>query len=195
MCIRDSLNADNQTPGFQFNFDEVVTDFVHADINATNTGPGYFWSPLSDLHNNGRYYVTRFALVKNAGDIGIGTVSFTVASTSYQDLAGNLGTVDKSKSFTYDAVAPTVTLTPGITDTLGIGATTTLTFLWSEEVDDFDDLTDIGVTTSGTNSTGTVTDLTASSANSLVYTAVYTCLLYTSPSPRDRTRSRMPSSA
>ena len=24
---------------------------------------------------------------------------------------------------------------------------------------------------------------------------VYTCLLYTSPSPRDRTRSRMPSSA
>ena len=26
-------------------------------------------------------------------------------------------------------------------------------------------------------------------------THVYTCLLYTSPSPRDRTRSRMPSSA
>ena len=26
-------------------------------------------------------------------------------------------------------------------------------------------------------------------------TAVYACLLYTSPSPRDRTRSRMPSSA
>ena len=26
-------------------------------------------------------------------------------------------------------------------------------------------------------------------------TAPYTCLLYTSPSPRDRTRSRMPSSA
>ena len=25
--------------------------------------------------------------------------------------------------------------------------------------------------------------------------AVYSCLLYTSPSPRDRTRSRMPSSA
>ena len=26
-------------------------------------------------------------------------------------------------------------------------------------------------------------------------TGIYTCLLYTSPSPRDRTRSRMPSSA
>ena len=27
------------------------------------------------------------------------------------------------------------------------------------------------------------------------YIPAYTCLLYTSPSPRDRTRSRMPSSA
>ena len=29
----------------------------------------------------------------------------------------------------------------------------------------------------------------------MIVEAVYTCLLYTSPSPRDRTRSRMPSSA
>ena len=29
----------------------------------------------------------------------------------------------------------------------------------------------------------------------LVFTDAYRCLLYTSPSPRDRTRSRMPSSA
>ena len=28
-----------------------------------------------------------------------------------------------------------------------------------------------------------------------VYPSAYACLLYTSPSPRDRTRSRMPSSA
>ena len=28
-----------------------------------------------------------------------------------------------------------------------------------------------------------------------IVTPLYTCLLYTSPSPRDRTRSRMPSSA
>ena len=32
-------------------------------------------------------------------------------------------------------------------------------------------------------------------ANSLVYAAMYTCLLYTSPSPRDGLLSRMPSSA
>ena len=29
----------------------------------------------------------------------------------------------------------------------------------------------------------------------VIHCAAYTCLLYTSPSPRDRTRSRMPSSA
>ena len=28
-----------------------------------------------------------------------------------------------------------------------------------------------------------------------IYAHIWTCLLYTSPSPRDRTRSRMPSSA
>ena len=31
--------------------------------------------------------------------------------------------------------------------------------------------------------------------NNLAYASYDTCLLYTSPSPRDRTRSRMPSSA
>ena len=34
-----------------------------------------------------------------------------------------------------------------------------------------------------------------SSANFLIFELPKTCLLYTSPSPRDRTRSRMPSSA
>ena len=32
-------------------------------------------------------------------------------------------------------------------------------------------------------------------SNSTKFRNAYTCLLYTSPSPRDRTRSRMPSSA
>ena len=40
--------------------------------------------------------------------------------------------------------------------------------------------------------TAAVTDVTAVQGN---VTANGTCLLYTSPSPRDRTRSRMPSSA
>src|SRR5664280_2444113 len=35
----------------------------------------------------------------------------------------------------------------------------------------------------------------AISAAAMIHGGVYPCLLYTSPSPRDRTRSRMPSSA
>ena len=35
----------------------------------------------------------------------------------------------------------------------------------------------------------------ATSSKLVLPTGIYTCLLYTSPSPRDRTRSRMPSSA
>ena len=45
-----------------------------------------------------------------------------------------------------------------------------------------------GSMTSTTETTSTVTE----TINSMDYN---TCLLYTSPSPRDRTRSRMPSSA
>ena len=36
---------------------------------------------------------------------------------------------------------------------------------------------------------------TKNAVNFLIYEAYHSCLLYTSPSPRDRTRSRMPSSA
>ena len=38
-------------------------------------------------------------------------------------------------------------------------------------------------------------DCDAASENKMITFAITTCLLYTSPSPRDRTRSRMPSSA
>ena len=36
---------------------------------------------------------------------------------------------------------------------------------------------------------------TSRPAGDAMITTIWTCLLYTSPSPRDRTRSRMPSSA
>ena len=45
------------------------------------------------------------------------------------------------------------------------------------------------------NHSGTVDHICASDAEKAAFVAVDTCLLYTSPSPRDRTRSRMPSSA
>ena len=40
-----------------------------------------------------------------------------------------------------------------------------------------------------------ITGLSGSGKSSLAFDTIYACLLYTSPSPRDRTRSRMPSSA
>ena len=46
------------------------------------------------------------------------------------------------------------------------------------------------------NRRGTVADTNSTSDfNELEHERGYSCLLYTSPSPRDRTRSRMPSSA
>ena len=76
-------------------------------------------------------------------------------------------------------------------DTTGVSTTQTLT-------------TDYTVSGAGTDSGGNVTFVTAPASGNTVkiernlaftQTTVYTCLLYTSPSPRDRTRSRMPSSA
>ena len=40
-----------------------------------------------------------------------------------------------------------------------------------------------------------MTGLSGSGKSSLAFDTIYACLLYTSPSPRDRQKSRMPSSA
>ena len=47
----------------------------------------------------------------------------------------------------------------------------------------------------GTNTTQVASTAFVTAAITAVKAALYPCLLYTSPSPRDRTRSRMPSSA
>ena len=50
-----------------------------------------------------------------------------------------------------------------------------------------------GITTAPTNATD-ATKLPLA-GGTVIGNVIHTCLLYTSPSPRDRTRSRMPSSA
>ena len=40
-----------------------------------------------------------------------------------------------------------------------------------------------------------ITGLSGSGKSSLAFDTIYACLLYTSPSPRDKRQSRMPSSA
>ena len=63
----------------------------------------------------------------------------------------------------------------------------------------FNEPADITITCSmptDTSATGNITNLSDNCSTDLTMTvSQVTCLLYTSPSPRDRTRSRMPSSA
>jgi len=62
--------------------------------------------------------------------------------------------------------------------------------------DALSDLTEISYTNLGArNITTTSFTQTSGTATLVLADLVLTCLLYTSPSPRDRTRSRMPSSA
>ena len=51
------------------------------------------------------------------------------------------------------------------------------------------------ISPNGSEKIGGFTDDATLNVNGQAATFVYVCLLYTSPSPRDRTRSRMPSSA
>ena len=47
----------------------------------------------------------------------------------------------------------------------------------------------------GYDTAGRLNNIAHTNGATLIDSFTYTCLLYTSPSPRDRTRSRMPSSA
>ena len=60
----------------------------------------------------------------------------------------------------------------------------------------FNDTTEVDVYFDGSSYSGYVTSLQFKvDYDGVTFDSLYSCLLYTSPSPRDRTRSRMPSSA
>ena len=71
-------------------------------------------------------------------------------------------------------------------------------WVYSGELDVYDFIVDSGVSTNVNTLTGTL-DVQVESINLVdvggIQTLAYTCLLYTSPSPRDGLLSRMPSSA
>ena len=149
----NKINKANATDDIRIIFSEDVTNFVQADVTEVTTG------------GTGNYYsLSRLLGTKNVFDIGYarpgdaeGTVTFSFASTTYEDIAGNLGTEDVSKSFTYDTIAPTITTITADPTTLGPNETATLTFNWSEAVDEFDDADDITVST---GTVGTITEVT-----------------------------------
>jgi len=97
-----------------------------------------------------------------------------------------------------DANWAVVTQTKALTGTTGVALDTPLIRVFRMKVNDA--TTNAGVVQCGV---GAVTSaFTAGNLRAQIdigagqtLMAIYTCLLYTSPSPRDRTRSRMPSSA
>ena len=138
------------------------------------------------LENVGSNVVQDGADISYAGDNYYG-VSFRAVhpdgNTYDYTMAVDTGMALINTRTLVDTTSPTVTLS-STTTTLTGTAPFTVTATFDEAVTGFNDLVnDITI------ANGSVTGITAVSAT------VYTCLLYTSPSPRDRTRSRMPSSA
>ena len=122
--------------------------------------------------------------------VGTGTSFDATVNTTREyrvrqtDSNGNTGTESSGLSITHDDTAPTTTLSAFDT-TLGMGASTSVSITFNENVYGFigSDVTMVG---------GGATSTFSGADGDSLYTI---CLLYTSPSPRDRTRSRMPSSA
>ena len=177
-----AFNADDVTLGLNGTttinaiFAEAVYGFNDGDISLTGNGTT---SAFSGAGGDSSY-----SLLYTAPNIGTGTASFSLAGVMVTDTAGNQNILTDTLSLTYDDTVPTASVTIG-DSTLKIGQQTTVTIDWGETINDSNfDIADLSVNvgTLGETLTETVTDRKY-------------CLLYTSPSPRDRTRSRMPSSA
>ena len=147
------------------------------------------------------------------------TYQFNVKET---DLAGNTSAATSNFAVTGDTTAPSVDNFTLSGTVLKAGDNSTVTLVFSEAVASFSSSGDIALD-NGTVANGTLATMTSSdnitwtgtftptantedASNTLSLATSYTdtagnagpaatCLLYTSPSPRDRTRSRMPSSA
>ena len=134
----------------------------------------------------------------SSGTLTTGNYAATVSGT---DLIGNAyvaGT--QSITFTVDSSTPTVTITTNDPDnTIKPGDNITVTVTFNEPMASGPRIT-IGsavsnVALTATNSTTFTYSWSTGSVSAGSYTVTVTCLLYTSPSPRDATLSRMPSSA
>ena len=184
-------------------------------INISSSGGGTPINTTANVNTNS-YSVSGLDL----SSLNDGTLTITA---NVSDLAGNAATQATDTS-TKDTSSPTIAVTDDdADDSLKAGDTASLTFTLSEASSNFvqSDVTvsggtlsnwtavsSTGYTATFTPSTNSTTDGVISVASSTFSDAAgntnndgsdannsHTCLLYTSPSPRDYAASRMPSSA
>ena len=110
--------------------------------------------------------------------------------------ASTINFVGTSVTATFNSGTATISLT----DNVGTAGTGALAGIDTTGQSVFNNINASGIVTSlggfSGNITGTAgTFTTVSAAGTISATMLYGCLLYTSPSPRDRQKSRMPSSA
>ena len=176
-------DTDHETTPFNGSMDEVAIwneALTAAEITALyNSG-----MPLDASSNSGNY--TSVAYLEGYWRFGenSGTTAYDLTGNGYHGVIS--GATYNSPGA--DALSPTITITAtNGSSAVSDGSTTndstlTVTFTSSKATTNFA-VGDITVTN------GSLSDFVATSST------VYTCLLYTSPSPRDGLLSRMPSSA
>ena len=206
----DNTNTSKARPG-----DDVTLRFTANESIATPTvtfrSGGDAITDGSVVYSNTSGNTWRAVYTANASDTD-GAVTYSIA---FSDTSGNAGTAvtSGSGSVTTDTTAPTLSnvsiTSDNSTSTLAkANDDVTLIFTASEAIgtpvvtfrSGGDAITDGSVVysnTSGNTWTAVYTANASDTDGAVTYSIAFgdTCLLYTSPSPRDRTRSRMPSSA
>ena len=186
-----SITSDNSTSTLAKANDDVTLTFTASESISTPTvtfrSGGDAITDGSVVYRNTSGNTWTAVYTANASDTD-GAVTYSIA---FSDTTGNAGAAvtSGSGSVTTDTTAPTlssVSLASDNTNTskAKAGDDVTLTFTASKSISK----PTVTFASGGSPVNGNVT-VQNTSGNT------WTCLLYTSPSPRDRTRSRMPSSA
>ena len=140
----------------------VSADKDKLGINATTTVTVLFDEPVYGFANDGSDLIVVGLIGNFVGGNGSSTYTMTVTITEgiadiesspaiinanqLTDLAGNSNDTISDALYDVDTTRPSVTITTSTT-TLSVNETATLTFAWSEAVDDFDDVGDVTIST------------------------------------------------
>ena len=183
-----------------FTSSETTTNFAESDITASG-------GSISNFSGSGTSYSATFT------PGAAGATAIDVAAGAFTDASGNNNTAASQFNWTYDnssaELSNVIISSNNATSTLAKASDViTLVFTANETINTPTVTFASGGSTiasgrvsvsntSGNNWSASYTTGASDSDGAVTYSIAFldTCLLYTSPSPRDRTRSRMPSSA